>query len=155
VTGDGGATICGILALAAAALLGGCAAPPPRGAAPVAPIAGCPEGARAATVLEAYFGRSGPPEAPRVSEAAFARFLAEEVTPRFPDGLTVLDGLGQWRSPATGRIARERSKVLVLVLPETDEAAARARLAPATAAYRQRFGQESVLVTGRAACVSP
>ncbi|GGG49126.1 hypothetical protein GCM10010964_40580 [Caldovatus sediminis] len=148
MTGRGGAAPRGILVVAAAALLGGCAAPPPVAA------AGCPEGARAATVLEAYFGRSGPAEAPRVSEAAFARFLAEEVTPRFPEGLTVLDGLGHWRSPATGRIARERSKVLVLVLPETDEAAARARLAPATAAYGQRFRQESVLVVTRTACAS-
>lgn len=143
---------------AMALLLAGCVAgaPPPQqqGTAPAVAAAGCPEGARPATVLEAYFGRSGAPDAPRVSEAAFARFLAEEVTPRFPHGLTVLDGLGQWRSPATGRTTRERSKILILVLPETEEAAARARLAPVTTAYRQRFRQESVLVTSRAACAS-
>lgn len=147
-----------VAAAATALLLAGCVAgappPQPRGAASTVAAAGCPEGARPATVLEVYFGRSGAPAAPRVSEAAFARFLAEEVTPRFPDGLTVLDGLGQWRSPATGHIARERSKVLIIVLPETAEAAARARLAPVTAAYRQRFRQESVLVTSRAACAS-
>lgn len=142
------------LALAAASLAG-CATPaaPREGVPPpVAVAAACPGGARPAVVLEAYFGRSGPPGAPRVSEADWARFLAEEVTPRFPEGLTALDARGQWRDPATGRIAREPSKMLVLVLPETDEAAARARLAPATAAYRQRFRQQSVLVVTRAAC---
>ena len=32
-----------------------------------------------------------------VSEAQWARFLDREITPRFPDGLTVIDTRGQWR----------------------------------------------------------
>ncbi len=121
-------------------LLAGCATPPP-----------CPPGLGPATVAEAFFGRN---QAGRevVSDADWARFLEDSVTPAFPDGLTVLDGAGQWRG-RDGRIARERSKVLVVALPGGDAAAAQARLAPVIAAYRARFGQESVMVATRAGCV--
>jgi hypothetical protein len=125
-------------------LLAGCAtatAPTPSA---------CPAGTEPATVAEAYFGRNiGGREG--VTEADWARFLAEEVTPRFPDGLTVLDGAGQWRG-ADGAVARERSKVLVLVLPGADAAAAQSRLAPVAAAYKARFRQQSVLTVLRPSC---
>lgn len=127
-------------------LLGGCAAI--AGAPPLA----CPTGTGAATVAEAYFGR-GTGEGEGVTEADWARFLAEEVTPRFPDGLTALDAAGQWRRPG-GAIARERSKLLVLVLPGADAAAARRRLAPVAEAYKARFWQQSVLTTYRPACAA-
>ena len=45
-----------------------------------------------------------------VSEAGFARFLATEVTPRFPDGFTVIDAKGQWRAPGSDRISKERTQ---------------------------------------------
>lgn len=122
------------------ALLAACAAPPP-----------CPPGTQGATVAEAYFGRSVAGRA-EVSEEEWRDFLAGTVTPAFPDGLTALDGAGQWRDPA-GRILIERSKVLVLVLPGSDAAAARARLRPVEAAWKARFHQQSVLTVLRAACV--
>ena len=121
-------------------LLAGCAAAPPS----------CPTGANPATIAEAYFGRNVKARAP-VSEAEWARFMEQVVTPAFPDGLTVLDGQGQWRN-AAGRISREDSKVLLLVLPGQDQAAASARLAPVTAAWKARFAQESVLTVFRAGC---
>jgi hypothetical protein len=86
-----------------------------------------------------------------VTEAEWARFMAEIVTPAFPDGLTVLDGMGQWRN-AAGQISREDSKALLLVLPAQDQAAASARLAPVAAAWKARFAQESVLTVFRAGC---
>ena len=43
-----------------------------------------------------FFGR-GSGEVERVSDTDWERFLAEVLTPRFPDGLTVMDGAGQWR----------------------------------------------------------
>jgi hypothetical protein len=121
-------------------LLAGCAAVPDA----------CPVGASPATIAEAYFGRSVKGRAP-VTDAEWARFMADTVTPAFPDGLTVLDGAGQWRN-AAGQISREDSKVLVLVLPGQDQAAASARLAPVTAAWKARFAQESVLTAFRAGC---
>ena len=111
----------------------------------------CPQGTTSATVAEAFFGRNaGGREV--VSDADWARFLEDVVTPAFPDGLTVLDGAGQWRG-RDGRIARERSKILVVALPDGTPAQALERLAPVRAAYRARFGQESVMVATRAACV--
>lgn len=128
----------GLLALAL--LLGACATPPP-----------CPPGTAASTIAEAYFGRNSAGREV-VDDAAWARFMDEVVTPAFPDGLTVLDGAGQWRN-REGRIGRERSKVLVVALPAASPADALARLAPLRAAYTQRFAQESVMVATRAGCV--
>jgi hypothetical protein len=54
-----------------------------------------------------------------VTEARWARFLAREVTPRFPDGLTVFDANGQWRDAKRGRAVREPSKI-VRVLTSAD-----------------------------------
>ena len=51
-----------------------------------------------------------------VSEADWNRFLDEEVTPRFPDGLTVMSASGQWRDTERGNVVQEPSKVLVVVL---------------------------------------
>ena len=44
-----------------------------------------------------------------VSEAEWASFLNDEVTPRFPDGLSVLDVRGQSRN-LQGRIEREQRR---------------------------------------------
>ena len=123
-------------------VLAGCAAAPQP----------CPAGASPATIAEAYFGRNVKTRAP-VTEAEWVRFMADTVTPAFPDGLTVLDGAGQWRN-AAGQISREDSKVLLLVLPGQDQAAARARLAPVTAAWKARFAQESVLTVFRQGCAA-
>ena len=127
-------------ALGLVLLLAGCAAAPEA----------CPRGAGSATIAEAYFGRNVKGRAP-VTDAEWARFMAEVVTPAFPDGLTVLDGMGQWRN-AAGQISREDGKVLLLVLPGQDQAAASARLAPVTATWKARFAQESVLTVFRAGC---
>jgi hypothetical protein len=109
-------------------------------------------GASPATIAEAYFGRNVKTRAP-VTEAEWAHFMSKVVTPAFPDGLTVLDGVGQWRN-AAGQISREDSKILLLVLPGQDQAAAATRLAPVTAAWKARFAQESVLTVFRAGCAA-
>src|SRR5260221_3213054 len=50
-----------------------------------------------------------------VGEAAWSRFLAREITPRFPDGLTVLNATGQWQDKDRGRLVREPSKLVVII----------------------------------------
>jgi len=87
-----------------------------------------------------YFGLSRPKGT--VSELEWQMFLRDEVTPRFPDGLTVWEAEGQWRRP-DGVVDHERSKVLLLVHPDTG--VAREALESVIARYRQRFDQESVL----------
>jgi hypothetical protein len=87
-----------------------------------------------------------------VSESAWARFVTREITPRFPDGLTITDAKGQWRDSADGSIVREPSERVEIVLPGTadDEA----KLDAIVTAYKRDFHQQSVAVIMRPACVS-
>jgi hypothetical protein len=87
-----------------------------------------------------------------VSEAAWRRFVAREITPRFPDGLTVSDATGQWRDPATGKMVREPSKRIEIVLP--GHADDETLLDAIAGAYKRRFHQHSVGVIVQSACVS-
>jgi hypothetical protein len=87
-----------------------------------------------------------------VSRSAWARFVVREITPRFPDGLTIFDATGQWRDRASGRIVREPSERVEIVLP--GNADDEARLAEVVTAYKRRFHQQSVGVILRPACVA-
>ena len=87
-----------------------------------------------------YFGLTH--RAGSVTEGQWRSFLRDEVTPRFPQGLTVWEADGQWRR-SDGRIGRERAKVLLLVHDETAEV--RAALAAIVGRYKRSFQQESVL----------
>jgi hypothetical protein len=87
-----------------------------------------------------------------VSETQFLNFLDREITPRFPDGLTVYDARGQWRDQDRNRIVREPSKVVMIVLPGKPEDMP--RLTEIAEAYKKRFRQQSVGIVLRPACVS-
>lgn len=85
-----------------------------------------------------------------VSEQEWARFLAEEVTTRFPDGLTVIAAYGQVKGEAhgTAQVVQENMRLVLIYHPDTPEAAA--RLAEIRRLYSQRFHQWGVLqVTNR------
>jgi Protein of unknown function (DUF3574) len=94
------------------------------------------------TRTELFFG-SAQPDGSMVSEAEFRKFLDQEVTPRFPDGLTLFVGLGQFRQ-ASGIVVQERSMLLVLLYP-TDQPDSAGRIEAIREAYKRRFRQESVL----------
>jgi hypothetical protein len=100
---------------------------------------------------ELFFGRSIGARL-GVSERQWARFLTRELTSRFPDGLTVIDGQGQWRDSERGAIVREPSKMVIVVT--VDDAATRERIDAAAAAYKQQFHQRSVGVLIRPICAS-
>ena len=87
----------------------------------------------------------------KANEARWAQFLAREVTPRFPDGLTVYETTGQWRDPATKAIARERSRVLRIIVPADTPAD---KIAAVAEAYKKQFRQKSVGVVTRQVCAS-
>ena len=95
---------------------------------------------------ELLFGRN------HVSEAAWNRFVAAEITTRFPDGLTTYDARGQWRAPGSDRISRERTKLLMIAMPPGADNDA--RLDQIVAAYKTRYRQQSVGLIIRPACVS-
>ena len=66
-----------------------------------------------------YFGLSK--QKGSVSELEWQTFLRDEVTARFPNGLTTWEADGQWRG-SDGTIGHERAKVLLLVHPDTPQA---------------------------------
>jgi hypothetical protein len=105
------------------------------------PSAASPAAASVQLLDRLYLGRAQP-DGSEVSEQAWAEFLRDVVTPRFPHGLTVLAGHGQWRN-AQGRVDSERSFVIELV--HADTALETADVRAIIAAYKQRFRQESVL----------
>jgi hypothetical protein len=94
-----------------------------------------------------YFGLTRPKGV--VSELEWQIFLRDEVTKRFPEGFTVWEAEGQWRTPA-GSIDYERSKVLLLVHPDTTQA--RQSVKDVIASYRRMFEQESVLWESARVC---
>ena len=112
--------------------------------------AACPANARAMTRLELIFGMSRK-NGRGISDPEWRAFLADEVTPRFPDGLTVLPGYGQWRRP-DGRITREPMRLLLVVFePAADSDA---RIEAIREAWKRRFQQDSVLRADSPVCVS-
>ena len=117
------------------------------------PLAGadCPAGSSPFVEYQLFMGRGGA-EGEVVSEDDWAEFLDDTVTPRFPDGLTVLDGYGQWRDGG-GQIQQERSKVLILYATGDDDSLL-AEIDAISAEYERRFDQESVLRVVDRACVS-
>jgi hypothetical protein len=101
------------------------------------------------TQVELYFGRDLGGGAV-VSEEAFEDFLAEVVTPLFPDGLSVVDVAGQFRDSA-GMIVREPTKLLSLLVP--DAAGVAPDVETIVVAYKERFDQQSVLHAEQPVCV--
>jgi hypothetical protein len=92
---------------------------------------------------ELFFGMAKP-DGTAVSEAEWGTFLDTEITPRFPEGLTVLSGAGQWQEE-DGDIVEEGSKIVVLLYPREAVAESNAEIEQIRAAYEERFHQESVL----------
>jgi hypothetical protein len=99
--------------------------------------------------IELLFGRATP--GGPIAEPEWQDFLAATVTPRFPDGLTVLDGYGQWRN-AAGRITHEPSTVVWIIAPKADDLLA--RIEAIRGAYRTRFQQESVGLVVASVCAA-
>lgn len=111
----------------------------------------CPDGSDRWIEYRLYMGR-GATEGEVVTDAHWDEFLGDTVTSRFPDGLTVLDGRGQWLG-GDGEIQKERSKVLVILVADDDEQAER-MIHEVSEEYKGRFDQEAVLKTVDKTCVA-
>jgi hypothetical protein len=100
-----------------------------------------------------YFGL-GPADHPEqgISEARWRDFLDREVTPRFPDGLSVLDVYGQWLSK--GQTVPERLHTKMLVIYYLDSAENRTKIDAIRAAWKKMTGDQSVLRVTEPANVS-
>jgi uncharacterized protein DUF3574 len=109
------------------------------------PKAACPAGQAQVRTAQLFVGSKSTP----VSEVEVRRFVDREVTPRFPDGVTIVDGGGQWTGDEN-RLIREASKVVLIVLPAKPEA--RTRVAAVRRAYRTQFKQSPMLVAPPPTC---
>jgi hypothetical protein len=90
---------------------------------------------------ELYFGLTKPGGEP-VSESEWQEFVSAFITPRFREGLTVLDGSGQFLN-SSGILIRENSKIVILIYessPEKNQA-----INEIIEIYKRTFQQESVL----------
>ena len=134
-----------IFAAAALGVLAHLAAPGSRADAPP-----CPAGTDRYAEYRLFFGRNRD-GVEVVSDAEWRAFLAEEITPRFPDGLTVVDAAGQWRGPS-GAIERERTKMLIVLAAPGEEGMR--RTGEIAEAYKRTFGQGAVLRVVGSACAS-
>lgn len=108
----------------------------------------CTAPLKPAIEVNLYFGRdieSGG----EVSDAQWAEFVSAEVTPRFPDGLSVLNVAGQSRN-SMNQTLRERTKLLVVVV--FDAPAHQPKVAAIVDAYNKRFSQISVFRTEKPTC---
>lgn len=107
---------------------------------------------------ELYFGvgeESGPSARAQtdvISEAQWRAFLDREVTPRFPDGLTVFDAYGQWLFRGASEPNRLRTKVLVILHEDTPQR--RNDIEAIRLAWKQATGHQSVLWSRQAVEVS-
>ena len=127
--------------LALALLLPACTPPPP--AAPPAPAVQACTGVRGEPGITArlYFGRTQKGGQP-ITDAAWQKFLAEKVTPRFPSGFTIIQTSGQWQQRSTGRIVQQPSTVVEIAAPR--DADTIWKFEEIRADFRQAFAQESV-----------
>lgn len=92
---------------------------------------------------ELFFG-TAKPDGSAVSDAEWEAFVDKEITPRFPDGLTVINGDGQWQGE-DDVIVEERSKIVILLYPREAIDESNAEIEDIRAAYERQFQQESVL----------
>lgn len=111
----------------------------------------CRGAQKAQQVAELIFGRRiGTRVA--VTETQFVLFVGDEITTRFPDGLTVFNATGTWRDKTSNKIMHEPTKIVLIVLPGNADDLA--RLNQVAEAYKRRFQQQSVGMILRPACVS-
>jgi hypothetical protein len=114
------------------------------------PAARCEPGDTTLVRDVVYFGRNRP-DGGVVSDSDWQNFLDQVVTPRFPNGLTVVHADGQWRGQS-GTVERERAEVLTVL--HGGSADSRKAMSEIVGEYKRRFGQEAVLRERLAACAS-
>ena len=141
---------------ALALVIAACAHKPAQPPSPAPALQGDPAHPAAAhgwVDTKLYFGL-GPAEHPEqgVSEADWRSFLDREVTPRFPEGLSVVDVYGQWQGKNQTAPERLRSKMLVIDYPDTPEN--RAKIDAIRAAWKMKTGDQSVMRVTEPADVS-
>jgi uncharacterized protein DUF3574 len=92
---------------------------------------------------ELYFGFCKK-DGTEVTSEEWKKFVDDEVTPRFPEGLTIVEAAGQFRL-ASGIIVHENSRMVILVYRRKDRTKLDLRIEAIRTAYCKKFDQESVM----------
>jgi hypothetical protein len=92
---------------------------------------------------ELFFG-TAKADGTAVTEDQFLAFVDAAITPRFPDGLTLLKADGQFKN-SENVIVKEKSFVLILLYPVEDFRQASKQINAIRDEYKAQFQQESVL----------
>jgi hypothetical protein len=84
-----------------------------------------------------YFGL-GDADGDAVTQEQWMGFVAEVITPRFPDGLTILTAYGQSRAQGAAEVVQEDTRLLIIVHAATPADAE--RIEEIKRAYVDQFG---------------
>jgi hypothetical protein len=136
--------------LAAPALLAGCRSSPSRDVRPEFALLRASPGAWMVRT-ELFFGHARP-DGTVITEHEWDQFVADEISPRFPAGFTIVEARGQWRD-AVERVIHESTRV-VIVVHAPDNLEASTRIEQIRESFKQRFSQEAVLRADSPARVS-
>ncbi len=101
----------------------------------------CSDGQQLMTTEHLYFGTRKPDGI--VSSEEWSNFLSDTVTPKFPQGFSVWQASGQWKS-AAGPIIQESSYVLDIAHEET--AASNQAIMEIMNTYKKRFEQDNAVL---------
>ena len=98
------------------------------------------------------FGLSKP-DGGTVSEEEWISFVDTNITPKFKEGLTIVDSDGQWMMES-GEVIKEDSKILILLYDNESSAEVDDAIEQIKETYKKQFNQEAVLRITSAAGVS-
>lgn len=90
---------------------------------------------------ELYFGLSRP-DGGVVSQADWEGFVDEYITPRFKEGLTIVDAAGQWMGE-DGELIKEETKIVILFHRNSGDK--KAAIEYIRDKYKELFNQEAVV----------
>lgn len=130
-----------IMAACVIASLGGCAT---HSAPPCAPGVGAP-----VAVFTLFLGRAIPGR-DDLTDQEWQSFLDDTVTANLPNGYTVFDADGGWMNPITRKSIKQRTKILLVALPEVP--ASLAAINRIRNVYQSRFRQQLVGMTVAQGC---
>ena len=106
-----------------------------------APEFQCPDGLQEVVRYELFFGLDHA-DGRSVSPEEWDAFVADTITPRSPQGLSMFDVRGQWQRP-DGIIERENTMMVMLAHPPPAEAGM-VLVDEISREYHRRFGQDPV-----------
>ena len=103
------------------------------------------------TRTELYYGAGRLP-ASGERDIRWEKYINEVVTPRFPEGLTLLEGTGQWRVKEGQTPRRNRTRILILIHEDTPKKSQ--QVDEIRTIWKEISGQQSVLRVSQPANVS-